>query len=64
MHAEVVINEEKRYIGAILNWQKETIYSGPMKNGGHTIQMTYDRPIHRLSYQLQASIHLNLINQW
>ena len=31
----------------------------PIKKLRHTIQITNDRPIHRLNHQWQASIHFN-----
>ena len=44
----------------ILEWLKvcESLYNA-YKKWRHTIQMTTDRPIHRLNYQWQASIYFN-----
>ena len=42
------------------------LFEVPIKKLRHTIQITNDRPIHRLNHQWQASIHFNssLVGQY
>ena len=38
----------------------EAVYSDDYKKWSHTMQMTNDRPVDRLNYQWQSTIHFNL----